>query len=257
MRARTRCTRRGSGFRRLDGRRSARLHSDRGDHRPFPDLPAPQAVTAAIQKLASGDYRVQQARNSRDEIGEIWQAMTVCGSAMAEAEQLRTAQAQAEGQVAERRKAEMQALAQGFEASVGGLVQHLSAAAQQMEATAQTMSATAVQTHQQSRSVASAADETSANVQAVAAATEELAASASEIGSQVSQSSRIAAKAVEKAQPPTPGESLGRRRAADRRRGRADPRPSPARPTCWRSTPPSRRPAPARPGAASPWSPPR
>jgi methyl-accepting chemotaxis protein len=159
-----------------------------------------QAVTAAIQKLASGDYRVQAARISRDEVGEIWTAMSVCGTAMAEAEQLRHAQVQAEGRTAERRKAEMQALAQGFEASVGGLVQHLSAAAQQMEATAQTMSATAVQTHQQSRSVASAADETSANVQAVAAATEELAASASEIGSQVSQSSRIASKAVEKAQ---------------------------------------------------------
>ena len=32
-------------------------------------------------------------------------------------------------------------------------------------------------------------------------------------------------------------------------------RTSPARPICWRSTPPSRRRAPARPGAALPWSP--
>ena len=46
-----------------------------------------------------------------------------------------------------------------------------------------------------------------------------------------------------------------RGRAEDRRRGRPDHRTSPARPTCWRSTPRSRRRAPARPARASPWSP--
>jgi hypothetical protein len=99
-----------------------------------------------------------------------------------------------------RRKAEMMNLAQEFEDSVGSLVQHLSAAAQQMEATARSMAATSEQTNQQSNTVAAAAEETSANVQAVAAATEELAASAGEIGSQVTHTSRVAAKAVENTQ---------------------------------------------------------
>src|SRR5215211_7561416 len=158
-----------------------------------------QMVTGAIQRLASGDYRLPDVRDTRDEIGEIWRSMRVFAGAMAEAERLREAQADTEKEMATRRKAEMMSLAQEFEGSVGGLVQHLSAAAQQMEATARSMAATSEQTNQQSNTVAAAAEETSANVQAVAAATEELAASAGEIGNQVSHTSRVAAKAVESA----------------------------------------------------------
>jgi methyl-accepting chemotaxis protein len=156
-----------------------------------------QAVTAALQKLAAGDYRLPDVRATRDEIGEIWTSMRVFADAMADAERLRAAQADTEKEMAARRKAEMLALAQSFEGSVGGLVQHLSAAAEQMESTARAMAATAEQTNQQSGTVAAAAEETSANVQAVAAATEELAASAGEIGSQVTHTSEVAAKAVE------------------------------------------------------------
>jgi methyl-accepting chemotaxis protein len=156
-----------------------------------------QAVTSALQKLASGDYTLPAGRMTRDEIGEIWTSMRVFAEAMAEAERLRAAQADAEKERAMRRKAEMMELARTFEGSVGGLVQHLSAAAQQMEATARSMAATADQTNQQSSTVAAAAEETSANVQAVAAATEELAASAGEIGGQVAHTSRVAVKAVE------------------------------------------------------------
>ena len=156
-----------------------------------------QSVTAALQKLASGDYRLQNVRETRDEIGEIWKSMRVFAEAMAEAERLRSAQTETEKETTLRRKAEMMALAQKFEGSVGGLVQHLSTAAQEMESTARSMAATAEQTNQQSGTVAAAAEETSANVQAVAAATEELAASAGEIGGQVAHTSRVAAKAVE------------------------------------------------------------
>ncbi len=156
-----------------------------------------QAVTVAIQALASGDYRLPSVKRSRDEIGNIWQAMGVFAGTMQDAERLRAAQADTERESATRRKAEMSDLAQQFEGSVGGLVQHLAAAAREMEATARTMAATADQTNQQSKTVASAAEETSVNVQAVASATEELAASASEIGAQVSQTSHATAKAVE------------------------------------------------------------
>jgi methyl-accepting chemotaxis protein len=155
------------------------------------------AVTIAIQRLAAGDYTLPQVKPRKDEIGDIWKAMMVFGSAMQEAERLRAAQADTEQEIASRRRAEMESLAHQFEAGVGGLVQQLSAAAQEMETTAQTMAAMALQTNQQSNTVASAAEETSANVQAVSAATEELAASSREIGSQVSQTSVSAAKAVE------------------------------------------------------------
>jgi methyl-accepting chemotaxis protein len=156
-------------------------------------------VTEAIQKLASGDYDLPQAKVGHDEVGDIWKATQVFAGAMQETEQLRHQQAETEKQSAERRRIEMIALAQNFEGSVGGLVQHLSVAAQQMEATARSMATTAQQTNQQSNSVAAAAEQTSSNVQAVAAATEELAASSNEIGTQVSQTSAAAARAVQNA----------------------------------------------------------
>lgn len=156
-----------------------------------------QGVTRAIQRLAAGDYDLSRVKANRDEIGDIWKATQVFAVAMREADQLRQAQANSEKQMTEQRKADMMSLAQKFEGSVGALVQHLSVAAQQMEATASAMSSTAEQTNQQAKSVATAAEQTSANVQAVAAATEELAASSNEIGSQVSQTSNAAQKAVE------------------------------------------------------------
>jgi methyl-accepting chemotaxis protein len=161
-----------------------------------------QAASAAIQRLAAGDYALAELRDGRatgrrDEVGDIWRSMSVCADAMAEADRLRAERSEADRLAAEARRAEMQALAGGFEGSVGELVQHLSAAAHQMEATARTMAATADQTNHQASVVAATAEETSVNVQAVAAATEELAATANEIGSQVAQTSHAAAKAVE------------------------------------------------------------
>jgi methyl-accepting chemotaxis protein len=158
-----------------------------------------KVVTEAIQKLASGDYNLPKAKAGNDEIGDIWKATQVFAGTMQEADGLRRQQTESEKQAAERRRLEMMALAQNFEGSVGGLVQHLSVAAQQMESTARSMATTAQQTNQQSNAVAAAAEQTSSNVQAVAAATEELAASSNEIGSQVSQTSAAAARAVQNA----------------------------------------------------------
>ncbi|MBB3017338.1 methyl-accepting chemotaxis protein [Microvirga lupini] len=156
-------------------------------------------VTEAIQKLASGDYNLPEAKISNDEVGDIWKATQVFAGTMQEADGLRRQQAESEKQAGERRRLEMMNLAQSFEGSVGGLVQHLSVAAQQMEATARSMATTAQQTNQQSNAVAAAAEQTSSNVQAVAAATEELAASSNEIGTQVAQTSAAAARAVQNA----------------------------------------------------------
>jgi len=158
-----------------------------------------RSLVAAIDRLASGDYRIEEGKRRSDEIGDIWKAMHVFAGSMAEADRLRGEQAEAERRAIEQRRAEMLELADKFEASVGGLVHHVSAAAQELEATAREMSSTAEQSQLQTQTVASASEQTASNVQAVAAATEELAASASEIGSQVSQSSRIASQAVEKA----------------------------------------------------------
>ncbi|MXQ11694.1 methyl-accepting chemotaxis protein [Microvirga makkahensis] len=159
-----------------------------------------QILTAALQRLASGDFNLPQVKSSRDEIGEIWKATHVFASAMQEAQRLREEQEAANSQMTARRKAEMAALAQQFERSVGSLVQHLSSSANEMETAARSMAAVADQTTTQSMAVSSAAQQTSANVQTVAAATEELSISIREIASQVTQSSQIADSAVEGAQ---------------------------------------------------------
>jgi methyl-accepting chemotaxis protein len=158
-----------------------------------------QAVSEAIRRIAAGERALPAHTAGRDEIGDIWRSLQVFTEAMVEGERLREAQGASEQENAVRRKAEMAGLAARFETSVGGLVQHLSAASQQMESTARAMTLTAQQTNQQSSTVSYAANEASANVQAVAAATEELAASANEIGAQVSQTSKVAARAVETA----------------------------------------------------------
>jgi len=159
-----------------------------------------QTLTAALQRLASGDFNLPQIRSSRDEIGDIWKATQIFASAMQEAQRLREEQAVAESQMAEKRKAEMAALAQQFERSVGSLVQHLSSSATEMESAARSMATVASQTTNQSMTVSSAAQQTSANVQTVAAATEELSISIRDIAAQVTQSSQIADRAVQGAQ---------------------------------------------------------
>jgi methyl-accepting chemotaxis protein len=153
-------------------------------------------MAAAMRRLAGGDKTVDiPAVGRKDEIGEMAGAVEVFKTNMLEAERLAAEQA-AEAEAKQRRAATLDTLMQGFEAKVGQLVAALSSAATEMESTAQSMSATAEETSQQSVTVAAAAEQASANVQTVATAAEELASSISEIGRQVSQSSRIATQAV-------------------------------------------------------------
>ncbi|HYF57294.1 MAG TPA: methyl-accepting chemotaxis protein, partial [Salinarimonas sp.] len=154
------------------------------------------AVTEAIRRLSTGDYRLPQVKARRDEIGAIWASMQVFAGAMEEAERLRAAQAEGELAARERRRAEMDALAGDFEDKVGGLARDLAAAANQMEAAARSMTTVADETSHRTDQVARAVDVAAANMGAVAAATEELAASAGEIGHQVTQTSSVASRAV-------------------------------------------------------------
>ena len=87
-------------------------------------------------------------------------------------------------------------VAENFEVNMKGVVQTVSAASTELQATAQTMEQTAAQTSSQSVTVAGAAEEASANVQTVASAAEELSSSISEISRQVAQSTQIAGAAV-------------------------------------------------------------
>lgn len=96
-----------------------------------------------------------------------------------------------------RRAQQIDALTRQFENCVGQLMQGVTAAATELEATAHAMTETAGRANARSASVAEAAGETSANVQTVAAATEEMAATIQEISGQMARSSAMTEQAAE------------------------------------------------------------
>jgi methyl-accepting chemotaxis protein len=157
------------------------------------------AMTGAMRRLAGGDKAVEiPARDGRDELAEMANAVEIFKQNMIEAETLAAAQA-AENDKKMRRAQQLDALTKGFEDKVGTLVAALSSAAGAMKAAAGSMTSTAERTNEQSMAVASAAQQASANVQSVASAAEQLSSSSAEIGRRVTQSAQIAGKAVDDA----------------------------------------------------------
>ena len=104
------------------------------------------------------------------------------------------------GSPRELRKADMHKLADEFEGAVGEIVETVSSASTELEASAGTLTATAERSQELRPSVAAASEEASTNVQSVASASEEMSSSVNEISRQVQESSRVANDAVDQAQ---------------------------------------------------------
>ena len=154
-------------------------------------------MTETMRKLAHGDKSVEvPAKDNKDEIGAMGQAVQVFKDSMIETERLRDEQeAQKQRAAAERRQATLD-MAAKFEDSVGGIVANVTSRANELQATAQSMAATAEQTTRQTTAVAAASEEATANVQTVASAAEQLTASVHEIGKQIGLSSQMIGDAV-------------------------------------------------------------
>jgi methyl-accepting chemotaxis protein len=158
------------------------------------------AMTRAMGQLAGGNLEVEiPGRGRADEIGDMAKAIGVFKDNMIETERLRAEQSQIEARQAESRKADMVRLADQFEQAIGEIVDTVSSASTELEASAGTLTATATRAQDLSTEVQSASQEASANVQAVASATEELSSSVTEIARQVQESARIASDAVSQA----------------------------------------------------------
>ncbi len=157
-------------------------------------------VRERMTVLAGGDLSVEVPYLGRgDEIGALAKTMAVFRDNLQETERLRAEQTVRDREVAEQRRADMQALADRFDSTVGGIVEVVASAATELQASARALAATAEETQNQSFSVAAASQQTSSNVASVASATEELSASVAEIARQVTKSSAIAAQAVSEA----------------------------------------------------------
>jgi methyl-accepting chemotaxis protein len=154
-----------------------------------------------LLQLAGGNKAVEIPYTARgDEVGDNARAARTFRDNLVRIEQMEAEQKDQEAAAAAQRKDEMIKLAGAFEAAVGGIVNSVSAASQQLEAAAGTLTGTAEETEQLSGMVAAASEEASANVGAVASAAEEMSASVVEIGRQVHDSSRIAGDAVKQAE---------------------------------------------------------
>ena len=159
------------------------------------------SMVSAMTRLAGGDVRMAiPGLGRRDEIGEMADAVEVFKNNMIEAERLRAEQRVAERRQAEQRKADMHELADAFEGAVGEIVETVSSAATELEASADTLTQAAERSQRLATTVASASEEASTNVQSVSSASEELTSSVNEISRQVQESSRVASEAVDQAQ---------------------------------------------------------
>jgi methyl-accepting chemotaxis protein len=159
------------------------------------------AMTAAMVDLANGNFAVVLPGLGRaDEIGKIAQAVEAF---KVNAEQKARNEAEAkikQDQIAaQQRKADMIKLASDFEDAVGEIVETVSSASTELEASASTLTSTAERAQELTTIVAAASEEAASNVQSVASATEEMASSVNEISRQVQESARIANEAVDQA----------------------------------------------------------
>jgi methyl-accepting chemotaxis protein len=158
-------------------------------------------LTSAMKELAEGNFAVRlPGLDRKDEVGDMAQAVEdfkvkAADKAREEAE----AKIRQDQIAAQQRKADMIKLADNFEAAVGEIVEAVSSASTELEASASTLTTTAERARQVTTMVATASEEASTNVQSVASATEQMASSVTEISRQVQASARIANEAVDQA----------------------------------------------------------
>jgi methyl-accepting chemotaxis protein len=159
-----------------------------------------RVLVGLLQRLANGEDIDISGTERKDEIGETAQAVNAIKVLLAQ-----KARDEAEAKIrqdqiaAQKRKADMIKLADQFEGAVSEIVETVSSASTELEASASTLTATAERAQEVTTRVAAASEEASTNVQSVASATEEMASSITEISRQVQESARMAGEAVDQA----------------------------------------------------------
>jgi methyl-accepting chemotaxis protein len=158
-------------------------------------------LTSSMKELAAGHFGVAlPGLDRKDEVGDMAKAVEAFKIKAAEKSRDEAEAKSGQDQVAaQQRRAAMVKLANDFEGAVGGMIETVSSAASQLEASAGTLTSTAARAQEITSRVASASEEASTSVQSVASATEELSSSVNEIGRQVQESARMANEAVDQA----------------------------------------------------------
>lgn len=160
------------------------------------------SMTAAMRRLGEGRFDVVLPGLGRnDELGEMAAAVELFKLKAREKAQAEIdAKAEQDRTAAEQRQADIARLAGEFETAVGKVIDTVSSASSDLEASARSLTCTADHGRQLSVEVASSSEQASANVQLVATATGEMAATIANIGRQVEEAADIAREAVRRAE---------------------------------------------------------
>jgi methyl-accepting chemotaxis protein len=154
------------------------------------------SIVKPMQALGQGDLSVEiPHRGEKTEMGLMADALQVFKEALIAKKAADEAAAKdAEAKIERGRRVDN--ITREFEQMIGDIVNNVSSASTQLEASAGSLSKTAARSQELSTTVASASEEASTNVQSVASATEELSSSVNEISRQVQESARMASDAV-------------------------------------------------------------
>ncbi|MES2193872.1 MAG: methyl-accepting chemotaxis protein [Pseudomonadota bacterium] len=149
-----------------------------------------------MSRIAQGKFNSPVAVERDDEVGT---ALRNLQALQAKLGFDREEQKDTDARIAMQRKSDMHKMATAFESAVGEIIETVSSASTELEASASTLTSTAERAQELTILVAAASEEASTNVQSVASATEEMSSSVNEISRQVQESARIANDAVDQA----------------------------------------------------------
>jgi methyl-accepting chemotaxis protein len=157
------------------------------------------SIIKPMQALGKGDLTAQVPhQGEKTEMGAMADTLQVFKEALVAKKAADEAAAvDAEAKIERGRRVD--SITRDFESMIGEIVQTVSSASTQLEASAGTLSSTAERAQTLTTAVAAASEEASTNVQSVASATEEMASSVNEISRQVQESARMATEAVDQA----------------------------------------------------------
>jgi methyl-accepting chemotaxis protein len=156
-------------------------------------------IVRPMQALGAGDLTAHVPyQRMKTEMGTMADALQVFKQALIDKRATdEAAAAEAEQKIERGRRVDQ--ITSNFEAMIGEIVDTVSSASTELEASAGTLTATAERSQDLTTTVAAASEEASTNVQSVASATEEMASSVNEISRQVQDSAAIATRAVDQA----------------------------------------------------------
>jgi methyl-accepting chemotaxis protein len=161
-------------------------------------------LVALLQRMAKGEDVEMTGHERGDEIGDTARAVDGVKTMLAEKARVEAEAKVKQDEIAARqRRAEMLQLADRFEGAVGEIINTVSHASTELEASASSLTNNAERSQRLATTVAAASEEASTNVHSVAAASEELSSSVNEISRQVQESARMAGEAVGQARTTT------------------------------------------------------